>query len=237
PGRLALRRNLLEIRIHLRQLRLQAAADLLSGIPRESLSQAERFAVELVAAEIRGWLGDRDGEAQLLDLMEQADAASPREAAAVRSGQASLAYLGGNLVAARVFAADAVERWWECGEPLPVVHALVLQARIDALDGAAVSQDALLQHSARMRDCGATDAALAIELLAAALKLQAGDSQAREHVEVAVLALRQLGNELAAAWGLALAARLTGDMSWRASVEAALASRGAALPGWWQQRH
>jgi tetratricopeptide (TPR) repeat protein len=237
PGRLALRRNLLEIRIHLRQLHLQAAGDLLANLPRESLSQAERFAIGLVEAELGGWRGDPGSEALLDEVMEQADGASPREAAAVRSGQASLAYLRGNLPAARVFAADAVERWWACAEPLPVVHALVLQARIDALDGLAVSQDALLQHMARMRDCGATDAALAIELLAAALRLQAGDSQARQRVEAAVAALRQLGNELAAAWGLALAARLTGDPAWRASVEATLASKGAALPGWWQQQH
>lgn len=249
PGRLGLRRGLLEVRLLLRRLKLTEAQARLEALPKATLSAAEKFGLTLALCEIGTLRGDAEVPARLAALEAQALASqTAREVAAATSARGQDAFWRGDLDAAVRLGADALARWQVLGEPLPLAQAHVHLARTHALRGESVAP--LQPVLATLQQAGARDAVLVAQVLLDALagraaafgaRPAAGDTganttegrAARVGIGAGIAALRAGGHDAAALVALLHAATVLGDADLRRHAADRLADSECAPPGWW----
>ena len=216
--RLQLRARLIESRLAMRSLLFEQGAAA-AQLPAElEPTPGERFAVDLVQAELAVLSGDSSAETRIDGLEALADATvSPREIVAARVMRGQHQLWMGRLDLARPTYLRVRSLWRELHEPIPEMQAQAALWWIDLLSGEVPTLGEARMLEADARASGLIDTADALACLATTIELVAGrrvgaDGVAGpDRVIAAVAPLILRGNRLSAAVALALAAGATGE--------------------------
>ncbi len=240
-ARLVLRKALVSARMSLRAGLLGDARRLVDAARMDELSASDHFAMGLHDAEVAILAGEPEAPELLADLLTRADPDEhPREYAAARMANGQYEFWRGELDLAEASYREALGRWQEIGEALPILFAHGAIWRTEALAGrpppAAPAHDAVTT----LADHQAADAAASMRALATTLATAHGVELAEpddegagpDAIAAAVFPLISSGNRLAATIELAFAATVTGDAMLTDEARRLFASSEVAPPRW-----
>ncbi|MCO4762240.1 MAG: tetratricopeptide repeat protein [Myxococcales bacterium] len=234
-ARLQLRGQLVSARLAMRGLLFEQSAAA-AVLPDElDATPGERFAVDLVQAELAILSGAPDAEHRVDALEALADATvSPRELAAARGLRGQFQLWTGQLTLARPTYLRVRALWRELHEPIPEMQAQAALWWIDLLAGEVPSAGEARVVESEAREIGLVDLADSIACLASAIDAITardvalghrlggpGQGDSKVHADSVLDAAAPLifrGNRLAAAVALTLAAGATGEPALRDRV-------------------
>lgn len=220
--RLQLRARLVESRLAMRSLLFEQTGTA-AQLPAElEATPSDRFAVEMMQAELAVLSGDPAAAQRVDDVEALAEAtATPRELGAARSLRGQQQLWSGDLVEARATYLRARALWRELHEPIPEMQAQAALWWIDLLSGHRPALGEVRMVEREARDVGVVDTADALACLARTAEVLAARQRSpdvtpeTDHVLSAVEPLLRRGNRLSAAVVVALAAGVTGSPSLR----------------------